>query len=97
MADASVYTVEPGSLIVIKGVKFEDFTLDQFMDGLERACGHRKFIVLQIEDGGEALILGPDELVGWLRVALGVDVDLAPVAAVPKDFDLGRVDYGSSA
>jgi hypothetical protein len=98
VADAQVHKIEPGSLIVLKGVDFEGVELPQLMDGLERACGHRKFIVLQIEEkGGDALIFGPDELVGWLRVALGIDLELAPVAPTPKDFDLGRVEFTGEA
>lgn len=74
MADARVYRVDPGSLVVLRGVELE-ITLEHLMDGLERACGHRKFVVLQVNDG-DAMVLGPKDLVEWLRAGLGVDVDL---------------------
>lgn len=94
MADAHVFAVVPGSLIVLRGVEFEDVTLEEIMDGIERAAGHRRFMVLQIDGGGDAIVLGPEELVGWLRTALGIDLDLAKSAPTPKEYDLGRVDFG---
>ena len=93
MSDVRAYEIVPGSLIVLRGVEFEDVTLTDLIDGLERACGHRKFVVLQIADSnGDALILGPDDLVGWLRTALGVDVELPPAVKTPTEFHGGRVE-----
>jgi hypothetical protein len=92
--DARVYEVKPGSLIVLRGVEYEGITLEELMDGIERACGHRRFLIMQIPEGSSAVVLGPDELVGWLREALGIDLDLAKTAPTPKEYDLGRVDFG---
>lgn len=92
MADARVYEVVPGSLIVMRGVEWEGITIEELMDGIERACGHRQFLIMQIPDGSAAVVLGPDELVGWLREALGIDLDLPPSAKTPTEYDLGRVE-----
>jgi hypothetical protein len=92
MADAHVYPVEPGSLIVLRGVQFDEISISDLMDGLERAAGHRRFVVLQIDGGGDAIVLGPEELVGWLKAALGFELDLGKTAPTPKEYDLGRVN-----
>lgn len=93
MSDARVYEVRPGSLIVIKGVEFEDLSLTDLMDGIERACGHRQFVVLQIAaSNGDAIVMGPDELVGWLRTALDIDIDLPSTVKTPTEFHGGRVE-----
>lgn len=92
MPDARVYPIAPGSLIVLRGVEFDGYTLPELIDAIGRCCGHRQFVIMQIDDGADARVFGPDELVGWLRIALGIDVSLAPTAAVPKEYDLGRVE-----
>lgn len=92
MADCRVYEVVPGSLIVLRGVEYEGVTLAEIMDGIERACGHRRFLIMQIPDGSDAVVLGPDDLVGWLRNALGIDLDLPSGPKTPSEFNLGRVE-----
>lgn len=90
MADVRVYEVVPGSLIVMRGVEYEGVTLEELMDGIERACGHRKFVIMSVPEGSDAIVLGPDDLIELLRDALGVDLDL-PRHQVPTTFDLGKL------
>lgn len=96
MPDAVAYPIVPGSLIVLKGVDLEAMgaDIDAFMDGLERAAGHRKFLVLQLDDTTDARVFGPDALVDWLRAALGVDLNVPRETPTPSEFDLGRVEFG---
>lgn len=60
--------VLPGSVLVLTGVDFgvDEFAplgrdpLSELADEIERAAGHRLFVILQVDDGGEVEVWGPD-------------------------------------
>lgn len=52
--------VPVGSVLVLSGVEFGGDSLDDFADEVERACAHRQFAILVVDDGGEVEVWGPD-------------------------------------
>lgn len=70
MASADVLTINPGSILLLKGVTWDsDEEWSQAVHAIHEAVGHKKFAVLSLdEDGDEVKVLESVEgLMEFLR------------------------------
>ncbi len=76
LGSVEVFTVAPGSLIVLRNVDLSITEVDmlgELTEALAKAAGHEQFVVLNINDTtGSAEVIGPEELRTRLSQALAV-------------------------
>lgn len=74
MADVTMHKIEPGTVIVLRGVFFGDDhpeALDELVAQLTEVAGHDRFLMLTIEGGGEVKTYGPGDIPALVEEILG--------------------------